>query len=47
MLDELGKLIKTEDDCNLVRFAVKFGLGIKWMLFDGVMKAYVNKSYRI
>jgi len=30
-----------------VRYAVKFGIGIKWALFDGVMNAYVNKSYPI
>lgn len=43
----LGTLIKTEEDLRVVRYAVKFGLSIKWSLFDGVMNAYVNKSYRI
>lgn len=42
----LEKLVKTEEDCHLVKYAVKFGLGIKWALFDGVMNAYVNNSYR-
>jgi pyrroloquinoline quinone (PQQ) biosynthesis protein C len=43
----LRTLIKTDEHCRLVRYAVKFGLGIKWALFDGVMNAYVNKSYKI
>ena len=41
----LTKLIRGEDDLRVLRYAVKFGLGIKWALFDGVMNAYVNKSY--
>lgn len=43
----LNTLIKTEEDLRVVRYAVKFGLSIKWALFDGVMNAYVNKSYAI
>lgn len=43
----LRTLVKTEEDQRVVRYAVKFGLGIKWTLFDGVMNAYVNKSYRL
>ncbi len=43
----LKTLIKTDEHCQLVRYAVKFGLGIKWALFDGVMNGYVNKSYVI
>ena len=43
----LSTLVKTEEHCRLVTYAVKFGLGIKWTLFDGIMNAYVNKSYRI
>ncbi len=43
----LRTIIKTEDDLRVVRYAVKFGLGIKWALFDGVMNAYVNKSYDV
>ena len=43
----LEKVIKTEEDHKIVRYAVTFGLGIKWALFDGVMNAYVNKSYRL
>ncbi len=43
----LAKLLQTEEDRRVLRYAVKFGLGIKWALFDGVMNAYVNKSYRI
>ncbi len=45
--DVLSRLIKTEHDLQVVRYAVKFGLSIKWTLFDGVMNAYVNKSYAI
>lgn len=43
----LTALIKTEEDLRVVRYAAKFGLGIKWTLFDGIMNAYVNKSYAI
>ena len=43
----LSRLVQTEEDKRVVRYAVKFGLGIKWALFDGVMNAYVNKSYPI
>jgi pyrroloquinoline quinone (PQQ) biosynthesis protein C len=43
----LETIIKTEDDQRVARYAAKFGLGIKWALFDGVMNAYVNKSYPI
>ena len=43
----LSQLVQTEEDRRVVRYAVKFGLGIKWALFDGVMNAYVNKSYPI
>lgn len=43
----LGKLVRNEEDQRLVRHAVKFGLGIKWTLFDGVMNAYVNKCYPV
>lgn len=43
----LNQLIRTEEDRRVVRYAVKFGLGIKWALFDGIMNAYVNKSYEI
>lgn len=43
----LAQLVQTEEDRRVVRYAVKFGLGIKWALFDGVMNAYVNKSYPI
>jgi pyrroloquinoline quinone (PQQ) biosynthesis protein C len=43
----LKTLIQSEQDFQIVRYAVKFGLGIKWTLFDGVMNAYINKSYRI
>ncbi len=43
----ISRLIKTEDDMRVVRYAVRFGLSIKWALFDGVMNAYVNKSYKI
>jgi pyrroloquinoline-quinone synthase len=42
----LKTLVKTEADQLVVRYAVKFGLGIKWALFDGIMNAYVNKSYK-
>lgn len=43
----LAKLVQTEEDRRVVRYAVTFGLGIKWALFDGVMNAYVNGSYRL
>jgi len=43
----LTQLIRNEEDRRLVRYAVLFGLGIKWTLFDGVWNAYVNKDYRI
>jgi hypothetical protein len=43
----LKALIRGDEDCKIVRYAVKFGLGIKWALFDGVFNAYVNHSYRI
>lgn len=43
----LKTLIRSEEDCRLLDYAVKFGLGIKWALFDGVMNAYVNRSYQI
>jgi pyrroloquinoline quinone (PQQ) biosynthesis protein C len=43
----LKTLIRNEEDCRLLRYAVKFGLGIKWALFDGVMNGYVNRSYKI
>jgi pyrroloquinoline quinone (PQQ) biosynthesis protein C len=43
----LKALIRGDEDCKIVRYAVKFGLGIKWALFDGVFNAYVNRSYRI
>ena len=43
----LETIIRTEDDQRVARYAAKFGLGIKWALFDGVMNAYVNKSYPI
>ena len=41
----LETIIKTEEDQRVARYAAKFGLGIKWALFDGVQNAYVNKSY--
>ena len=40
-------LIKTDEHRQLLRYAAKFGLGIKWGLFDGGMNAYINKSYAI
>lgn len=43
----LETVIKNEEDHKIVRYAVTFGLGVKWALFDGVMNAYVNKSYRL
>lgn len=43
----LETVMKTDEDRQVVRYAVKFGLGIKWALFDGVMNAYVNGSYKI
>ncbi len=39
--------VESDDDRRVVRYAVKFGLGINWALFDGVMNAYVNTSYPI
>lgn len=41
----LLKLIKTDEDRRTVWHAAKLGLGVKWILFDGVMRAYVDKSY--
>lgn len=43
----LERLVETEEHRRLVRYAVKFGIGIKWTLFDGVMNAYVNKSFPV
>lgn len=43
----LSRLIRSEDDQRIVRYAVSFGLGIKWTLFDGVWNAYVEHHYRI
>ena len=43
----LRTIAKSEDDVRVIRYAVRFGLGIKWSLFDGVMNAYVNKSYDV
>ena len=43
----LSKLVQNDEDRELVRYAAKFGIGIKWVLFDGVQNAYVNNSYRI
>ena len=43
----LETVMKTDEDREVVRYAVRFGLGIKWALFDGVMNAYVNGSYKI
>lgn len=45
--DVLTRLIKTEEDQRVAHYASRFGLGIKWALFDGVQNAYVNKSYTI
>ena len=42
----LKTIIKTDEHRQLLRYAVNFGLGIKWALFDGVMNAYVNKIGR-
>ena len=43
----LSDLVQTEADQRLVRNCTRFGLGIKWALFDGVMAAYVHKAYPI
>ncbi len=43
----LETVMKTDEDRQVVRYAVRFVLGIKWALFDGVMNAYVNGSYKI
>ncbi|MHB8620490.1 MAG: TenA family transcriptional regulator [Chloroflexota bacterium] len=41
----LSEIVTTEEHRRVVRYCVKFGLGIKWTLFDGVMDAYVTGHY--
>lgn len=43
----LAKLIQTDEDRTTVRRCAKLGLAVKWTLFDGVMRGYVDKSYRL
>ena len=43
----LTRLVQNEADQRLVRNCTRFGLGIKWTLFDGVMDAYVANAYPV
>ena len=43
----LKKYVKTEEHRRQLKYAVTFGLGVFWTLHDGVMDAYVNKTYTI
>ncbi|MHB1486118.1 MAG: TenA family transcriptional regulator [Acidimicrobiales bacterium] len=42
----LAKLIQTDEDRMTVMRCAKLGLGVKWTLFDGVMRGYVDQSYK-
>lgn len=42
----LAKLIQTDEDRTTVRRSAKLGLAVKWTLFDGVMRGYVDESYQ-
>lgn len=41
----LSRYLKNETQLRRARYAVTFGLGIFWTLHDGVMDAYVNRTY--
>ena len=43
----LKKFVRTEEQRKRLKHAVTFGLGVFWTLHDGVMDAYVNKTYNV